>query len=170
MPFQLPFINHLIKAASLMDKFPFGICTTSTTVFVLRCFGGRPSPKSPLCSHLVNWVRGISLDSSSLSFASVTCHLLSSAGRHFLPNHSLLWGLLSARTELIQLMGQTLSICWKNGADWIQSRQTKAGNCTGRRRRFVEILVFGRGYWWRQAKDAAFALVNTKVTLQALHF
>lgn len=107
--------------------------------------------------------------SHQTSFASVTPPLLSSIWRHFLPNHSLLWDLLSARTKLIQLMGQTLSICSKNGADWIQSLQTKAGKCTGRRRCFVDILPVG-GYWWRQAKDAGFALVNTKVNLQALHF
>lgn len=190
------FINHLINAASpslkhyLFDKFPFGIHSTWTQR--LHCGGaclcsgvrrGRPSQKSPLCSNLVKRAAAehherlkevslliISDTSHQTSFASVTRPLLSSAWRHFLPNHSLLWDLLSARTELIQLMGQTLSICWKNGADWIQSLQTKAGKCTGRQRRFVEILVFGRGYWWRQAKDAGFALVNTKVTLQALHF
>lgn len=152
-------------------------------VFVLRCSAGETFPEISFvlkpgqtsCSR-TSWAVERSLSThhlwhlSSDQFCICYVPLLSSAWRHFLPNHSLLWDLLSARTELIQLMGQTLSICWKNGADWIQSLQTKAGKCTGRQRRFVEILVFGRGYWWRQAKDAGFALVNTKVTLQALHF
>lgn len=81
--------------------------------------------------------------------------------RHFLPDDSL-WDLLSARTKLIWLMGQTLSICWKNGADWIQSLQTKAGKFTQRRCRFVDSLMFWRGYWSRQPVDAEFALVIPK--------
>lgn len=64
-------------------------------------------------------------------------------------------------------MGQTLSICQKNGADWIQSLQTIQGKGTRRQCHFAESLLFWRGYWPWQKGDAEFALINAKVPLQS---
>lgn len=64
-------------------------------------------------------------------------------------------------------MGQTLSICQKNRADWIQSQQTIPGESTQRQCHFAESLLFWRGYWPWQKGDAEFALINAKVPLQS---
>lgn len=64
-------------------------------------------------------------------------------------------------------MGQTLSICWKNRADWIQSQQTIPGEkhletvpLCWKSSVLERLLALTKG-------DAEFALINAKVSLQS---
>lgn len=64
-------------------------------------------------------------------------------------------------------MGQILSICWKNGADWIQSLQTmRWGGALRDSATLLEVLCSGEVIGPDKRMMQSFALINVKVTPQ----